>query len=116
MSYNAFSVGLVGILVTPFNDQSEEDGLRELLDAQGFLVNYEGTLIYSNQMSGNMDDEFHLHTSSVFDSDHFFKELKNHGYPVKANSIRTYIDLYYNGGDDNQSLITLEEFTKLEKS
>jgi len=107
MSDNVQSQGYFGKLKTPVGEEgcSEWDSLYEALQAQGLYLNYEGTLVYSDEQSNAYDDA--LIFAKPFGASKFRNKCEVLGHFV--DPVKHYSCVWYNGSDSPMSTATLEE-------
>ena len=109
MSDNKFTMGLVGLLVTPV-PKEKRDEVFEDLDEFGLRLNYKGTMIYSVIYSEPLTEAFGLHIlgSQMEEKMQFTTRCKASGHPIEQ--VKTFVDLWYDGTDSNISESKAEEF------
>lgn len=112
MSDYQYVAGLVGILKTPVTPDAREaayDALRE----KGFVLNYEGTLIFEYETKCEIYDiGLRIGNSKTQRKpQQFVAVCEELGYPVySAVTVRPYSELYYDGGDPGHCTMTMKEF------
>jgi hypothetical protein len=107
MSDNVQSQGYFGKLKTPTDPEgcSDWENLQELLEQHNLYLNYEGTMIFSDEQSNAYDGGL------LFAKPHGASEFRNKcevlGHPV--DPVKHYTCVWYNGADSSMSTATLEE-------
>ena len=100
MSGDVASFGLIAELENPLTEE-ERDRVSNRLADRGFRLNYEGTLIRCI-LGEEVESPY---VTAVFSTEHV-------GFPLRIveNSIKPFVDVWYNGSDDPMDEMTLEEF------
>lgn len=113
MSENEIMIGQIAKLKRSISDDERDDASEDLY-CRGFSlsINYEGTLLIFKESGGQMRDHFDFKIIE-YDKKKFVKTAKKAGFPIVKNSIRPFVDLWYNGVDSNRDCLTLEKFNSL---
>ena len=104
MSGDVASFGLVAELEKPLTEE-EKDRVNDVIIDRGFRLNYEGTLVRC--ILGEKVDSPYV--TAVFSPEHV-------GFPLRIveNSVKPFVNVWYNGSDDPMDEMTLEEFRKIQ--
>lgn len=110
MSDNVLSKGFMVPLLTPILDRGErEDLVERLYDTTVLMVNYEGTLIYSNQVQ---HDLYGILFQAPLGVEAFLNDVEEAGLKVDSVKARSYTCFWYNGTDSDMDEMTLDQFLK----
>lgn len=109
MSDYELSHGFMVILKNSILKELVSDVGEALERRSNLSVNYEGTLIYSD--NGNGPNEG-IQFFSKRSWSEFIKELMRMKVEVKPDSAKIYSSFWYNGADSYMSETTLEEFNR----
>lgn len=110
MSCDVMSRGIIMPLISPVKDREE---LTEKLYEEGscLQINYEGTLVYSDE-GGQREDAYGLHIGVPNPSGAMMAELRKYGLKAVTTQARPYHCLWYNGADSDMNMLTKEEFLR----
>lgn len=111
MSENVTSTGFFGKLITPIDRDDSLEAIDELFDTYGFSINYEGTLVFSDEPQYNPGIFFGSANKDAISE--FVSDCHIAGFPVIPESVRSYTCTWYNGADSNMSELEVEEFDKM---
>lgn len=118
MSSTVLSQGFIAVLDVPLDSEAREDLQERLYENKSTLhINHEGTLVYSNVVPfKDREDIYELQIGgkTLFDgSINFAHECANAGIVINGTyGSKPYSEIWYNGGDSQVSMLTLEEFLK----
>jgi len=108
MSGDVMSRGIIIPLRTPLKDRAAI--MDQLVDEDSLLgVNYEGTLIYSDE-GGRGNDAHGLFFDRPNPSGAMMNELRTRGLSVVTTQARPYSCLWYNGADNPLNQMTKQKF------
>jgi len=110
MSDNVLTTGWVAELETPINSPDSD-----YFDEYNLGINYEGTLVYLIVDTQPLYDMFGVHLYNQI-SDYpslLTKKAIEAGHPIKTESIRQFIDIWYNGSYSNHDDLKLVKFKEL---
>ena len=110
MSENVTSFGVMVPLVKPVGDYRTEnhDSYAEWLDEIGLHLNYEGTLLFTEQR--DKDGGCGIFFSQTSHRDDLIKLCNENNIHIINSQIQFYVSNWYNGADSHQSNITLAKF------
>lgn len=109
MSDNVMSTGFFAILSNPIEDEEEREELGERLYDEGSLhLNYEGTLVFSDERS----DGYGINFAGNGNVRGFIDEVETAGLEIVKGSVLAYSCYWYNGTDSDMSELTLERYRK----
>ena len=113
MSTDVTSKGFMAPLMTPITDSEvREDFNEDQYDKDSNIrINYEGTIIYSEESADTYGITF-SDAKQTGDSSSFIKACADAGHPIKESHIKGYVCTWYNGSDSDMNMMTLEEFMK----
>ena len=114
MSSNCITFGWMGALKEPISEESR-DFVSERLDEKGLGLNYEGTLVYRVVEHDSLEEAFGIHVLDNAGRNELFNDVWSMGFALDIESIRMFVDLWYNGVDSGHSDITLEQFREKSK-
>lgn len=102
--------GFLAKLKTPYNNEESEEVNERFWDKDiPLFINYEGTIIYSKNVS--TDNIYHLTIEGGGEGSkkEFKKLLKREGIEKKGK-VKRYVNIYYDGVDSDIDELTLEKF------
>lgn len=107
MSDNVLSYGIMAVLKNPIGDLHTEEWevKNEALYEEGFSLNYEGTLIFSDE-GGSETYGIQLAQPHMFEE--FYISMQRLG--IEYEEPRFYSCMWYNGSDSDMSMMTKEKF------
>lgn len=107
MSDNVQSQGYFGKLKTPVGNSGTEEWetLQQQLNPEGLYLNYDGTLIFSDEQSEAYEGG--LLFAKPFGASEFRNKCEVLGHP--ADPVKHYTCVWYNAADSYMSTATLEE-------
>lgn len=112
MSETVFSKGFMAILKKPMSEEEREEFNDTMYDnGSGLSVNYEGTIVYSEKREEDIYF-FQVGVGTVPDLEKFRKQLDDYSINIEPNTIKYWMEIWYNGGDSNHDMLTLEEYRK----
>ena len=113
MSDNVMSRGMMAPLKNPILDREEREEFDELLyDKQtGLHLNYEGTLIYSDDR-GSADDAYGIIFEVNDSRGEFLASLQEEGIEIDETKMLPYQCYWYNGSDPDMGLLKLKDYLK----
>lgn len=110
MSEQVLSVGFMAALLKPIEEKADREEINDHLDTLNLsiLVNYEGTLVYSNYAD---KDAVHGGMNFLVPSniDDFEKQLLKANLEI-THEVLPYAASWYNGVDSEMATTTLAEF------
>ena len=109
MSENVKSQGFMAEIVGGPVDYEEVS--EKLYDNSTLRINYDGTLIYSDETEDKYDTYgmTFLNTRKE-DKQIFLSECLENNISIDVSSIKSYVCIWYNGVDSDMSTMTLEKF------
>lgn len=113
MSENVISIGCMAIFKSPIGDYKTEEWqelVETLYENSTLSLNYEGTLIYSDNHVDQYDFEFKLINEDF--KLNFIEECKENSIDIDVDSVKIYIAQWYNGADSYMSECLLKDFNK----
>lgn len=110
MSENVTSTGLFGKLITPIDRDDSFEAIEELYDTYNLNINYEGTLVFSDEPQSEPGIFFGSASNDAVSE--FISDCQKAGFPVIPESVRPYTCTWYNGSDSDMSELTVDEFDK----
>lgn len=116
MSDNVLSYGFIAVLKEPVD---HEEFFDKAWNGQWpVMVNYEGTLVYSDSNAHKSYQDrtniygLFLGPSRQADAQEFEKNCIEHGLSVDMATIKPYTCIWYNGCDSDMASLTKEKFLK----
>lgn len=112
MSDNVMSRGMMAPLVKSLTEEEREE-LEELLydNKSGLSINYEGTIVYSDDR-GSAEDAYGLIFEVTDSRGEFLAELKRQNLEIDETKMLPYQCYWYNGSDSDMGLLELEDYLK----
>lgn len=116
MSDNVRSYGFIAVLNEPVDHEEFFD--KAWKGQWPLMVNYDGTLVYSDHNASKSYRErtnvygLFLGPTSAADTKEFEGHCVAHGLSVDMTTIKPYTCIWYNGTDSDMSSLTKEEFLK----
>lgn len=112
MSENVTSFGVMVPLVKPVGDYRTEnhESFSEWLDEIGLQLNYEGTLLFSEQR--DRDGGCGIFFSETKHRDRLIKLCNENDIHIINSQIQFFVSNWYNGANSHQSEMTLEKFNE----
>jgi len=107
MSDNVLSYGFMAVLQTPIPKDLRDEVSEVLLSKSNLEVNYEGTIVYSDDGGSSDITGVQFFDSGSFNM--FVTELSRMKVKVQ-NSIKAYSSVWYNGSDSYMSSLKLENY------
>jgi hypothetical protein len=112
MSDNVMSSGFMAVLQTPFTEENREEKDEWLYEQQSNLrINYEGTMVFSDNRSDGYGLSIHTNSAQAIDQG-FVQDCNKLGLTIDPNTIRGYSCYWYNGSDSDMNMLTLEKYMK----
>jgi hypothetical protein len=112
MSDNVMSSGFMAVLQTPFSEEDREEKDEWLYEQQSNLhINYEGTMVFSDNRSDGYGLTIHTDSAKAIDTG-FVQDCDKLGLEIDSSTIRGYSCYWYNGSDSDMGMLTLEQYRK----
>lgn len=112
MSENVTSFGVMVPLVKPVGDYRTEnhESFSDWLDEIGLQLNYEGTLLFSEQR--DKDGGCGIFFSNTEYRNNVMALCAENGIKIHEDQMQFFVSNWYNGADSHQSEMTLEKFNE----
>lgn len=111
MSDYRVTCGMMAELAFPVPDEKYEETINKLYETETKLcINYDGTLIYSEDVDIVLYD-FDIQLGETCTSEDFSERCNNVGLPI-VGSPKSFSTVWYDGADSTQSMMTVEEFQR----
>lgn len=118
MSTTVISQGYIAVLQNPISEEDREELSEILYDSKtGLGLNYEGTLLISDEYSLKSYSEREFHSDlfimgglGMFKMQEFIELSKQSGLNIDITTIQPYVCVWYNGSDSPVSMMTMKEF------
>lgn len=115
MSSNCITIGWMGELKEPV-ERGARDTISELLSEHGLGINYEGTLVYTTTDHELLHEAVTCHIlDDLTGAPRFYDEVWKTGFAPIRDSIRMFVDIWYDGTDSGHDELTLVEFREKSK-